>query len=60
MIQYDTNGDYEIYGPIYIDNTTKMRRVVRVINLLGQEATASETGMLLEVYCDGTTKKIIR
>jgi hypothetical protein len=60
LVQFDRNGIHVIYGPIIIDNTYQLRRVLRVLNLLGKEAMPTETGLLIEVYEDGTTKKIIR
>jgi len=60
LVQHDIDGNYKVYGPILIDNTNKIRHVVRVLNLLGKEAMPTESGLLLEVYDDGTAKKIIR
>lgn len=60
LVQHDIDGQYKVYGPIIVDNTYQTRRVLRVLNLLGKEAMPNETGLLLEVYDDGTTKKIIR
>jgi hypothetical protein len=54
------DGNYTIYGPIIIDNTYKTKRVLKVLNMLGQEVTSYETGLFLEIYEDGTSKKIIR
>jgi hypothetical protein len=60
LVQHDLDGNYKVYGPIIIDNTYQIRRVLRVLNLLGKEAMSTETGLLIEVYDNGTTKKIIR
>jgi hypothetical protein len=60
LVQYDIDGEYVIYSPITIDNTYKTKRVLKVLNMLGQEVTSYETGLFLEVYEDGTSKKIIR
>ena len=60
LIQYDLNGHSKEYGTISIDNRTKLKKVIRVINLLGQTATDDETGILIEIYEDGTVKKIYR
>jgi len=60
LIQYDFDGNYKIYGPIVLDNKAKSIKVVRIINLLGKEAMTDETGILIEVYEDGSIKKIIR
>ena len=60
LVQYDRDGIHMVYGPIIIDNTYQILRVLRVLNLLGKEAMPAETGLLIEVYEDGTIKKIIR
>lgn len=58
--QVDFNGDYEYFGPIAIDNIRKVKKVVKVVNILGQEVDYNQTGMLIEIYEDGTFRKIIR
>jgi len=58
--QYDLDGKSKEYSLISIDNRTQLKKVVRVINLLGQTATPEETGILIEIYEDGTVKKIYR
>ena len=60
LIQYDTDGEYKIYGPIIIDNTYKIKKVVKLINVLGQEVDQNTTGILIEVYEDGSMKRIIK
>ena len=57
--QQDIDGKYEIYGPISIDNT-RSKMIVRHYNLLGQIVSENSTGIIIEVYDDGTMKKIIR
>ena len=59
LIQYDVDGKSETYGPIVIYGIAE-KRVVKLINLLGQEVPAGTTGTLFEIYEDGTRKKIIR
>jgi hypothetical protein len=59
LIQHDIDGQYETYGPIAIYGVPT-KRVVKYINMLGQEVPASATGTLFEIYEDGTRKKIIR
>lgn len=60
LIQYDTDGKFKIYGPIAIDNTRKTKKIIKWINLSGQEVGPDAKGVLLEIYEDGTSKKIIR
>lgn len=61
--QYDLNGVYEIYGPIAINNMDMQKIIVKFINLRGQEidpTTLPATGVYIEVYDDGTMKKVYR
>ena len=57
--QNDIDGQYKIYGPIAINNT-RSKTVIRRYNLLGQPVTESTTGIIIEVFDDGTMQKIIR
>ena len=58
--QVDYDGQYKIYGPISLDNTKSFKKVVKYVNLLGQEVNFYTEGLLIEVYEDGTMNKIIR
>ena len=56
-----------IASSIVTNNTienTSIRRLVRIVNLLGQEVSLDEDqfegGMLFEIYNDGTVEKVIR
>jgi hypothetical protein len=60
LVQYDFDGNYKIYGPIVLDNKDRLIKVSKIINLLGKEAMSDETGFLIEVYEDGSIKKIIK
>ena len=63
LSQYDFNGFYEIFDPISIDNRVLERRVVKYLNILGQEIDyekINSEGVYIEVYDDRTTKKIIK
>jgi hypothetical protein len=60
LTQYDLDGESKEYGPISVDNHTKLKKVIRVVNLLGQTVANEETGILIEIYEDGTVKKIYR
>jgi hypothetical protein len=60
LVQYDIDGNFEVYGPIMLDNRVKEKKVVKYINLLGQEVNLDTKGFIFEVYEDGTMRKIIR
>jgi hypothetical protein len=62
--QYDFDGTYEIYGPIAINNMDMgVKTIVKLLNLAGQEISfeqATAAGVYIEVYSDGTSKKVYR
>ena len=60
LVQYDIDGKFVVYGPIMLDNIIKEKKVVKYVNLMGQEVPSTTTGVVIEVYEDGTSKKIIR
>lgn len=60
LTQVDIDGQFEVYGPISINNSFKVKKVVKVVNTLGQQVDETATGVLFEVYEDGTLNKIWR
>jgi hypothetical protein len=58
--QFDFDGNFKVYGPISINNTHTNKKVVKYINILGQEVSSETNGVIFEVYEDGTMRKIIR
>ena len=59
--QYDIDGEYETFGPIVITRNVSDKKIVRYVNLMGQEINPKNTtGIIIEIYDDGTTIKTIR
>lgn len=58
--QVDFNGEFNYIDIISIDNRVKNEYVIRRINLLGQEINDDVNGLIIEVYSDGTSKKIVK
>jgi hypothetical protein len=59
--QFDIDGKYETFGPIVITRDVKNKQIIGYINLLGQKVDPKyTTGVIIEVYEDGTMRKIIR
>jgi hypothetical protein len=56
--QTDYDGKYEYSNIIGLDNTKKVRLVVRVINLLGNDVDINSKGIVILIYDDGSVKKI--
>ncbi len=48
------------YKLISINNSFKVKKVVKIVNTLGQQVDETATGVLFEVYEDGTLNKIWR
>lgn len=61
LIQVDINGDSKTYGPIVVERNSESKRVVKYINVAGQEIDPSTAkGVIIEIYEDGTTRKMIK
>ncbi len=61
LTQVDFDGKYKEYGPIVVNNSIKVKKIVRTINLMGQDIDPNSAhGICIEVYEDGTIKKVLR
>lgn len=60
LTQYDIDGAYEVFDPILINNKSEIKIIAKRINLIGQEIDENETGIVIEIYEDGTLKRIIK
>ena len=60
LVQYDIDGNFEIFGPIALEGGFLNKKIIKYINLAGQEVNELYEGVLFEVYEDGTMRKIIR
>jgi len=60
LVQYDIDGEYDIYGPISLIKTTTSKILVQCVNLMGQEVGLDSKGVIIEIYDDGTMRKIIK
>jgi hypothetical protein len=58
--QYDIDGVDDIFGPIAINNRDRINIIAKRINLAGQEVNENATGIIIEIYEDGTIKRIIK
>jgi hypothetical protein len=60
LLQYDYDGAFKEYGPIGMDNTLKPSKLLKIINLIGQEIDENYRGIVIEVYEDGTIIRTLR
>ncbi len=59
LVQYDWDGMYEIFGPIAIDNRKRKKRIVKYVNISGQEVDPQyTTGLVIGILEDGTSIKV--
>ena len=59
LIQYDWDGMYEIFGPIAIDNRKREKRIVKYVNISGQEVDPQKTtGLVIGILEDGSSIKV--
>ena len=60
LVQYDFDGNSKTYGPIVIQKPISGKKLIKYINLMGQEISPSSYGVIIEIYDDGTIRRIIR
>jgi len=58
--QFDIDGASKDYGPIVINNKSQIKIIAKRINLIGQEVDENETGIIIEIYEDGTLIRTIK
>jgi hypothetical protein len=60
LIQYDIDGAFKQYGPIAINNKQNSYKIIKRINLAGQEVNESATGIIIEIYENGDIIKTVK
>lgn len=60
LLQFDSDGSLREYGAILVRNDYSEKRILKYVNMLGQDVSLSYTGIIIVIYEDGTMKKIIR
>ncbi len=59
--QFDIDGVFKTYGPISVIRNISIKKIIKYINLMGQEVNPlTTTGLVIEVFDDGSTNKVIR
>ncbi len=59
LVQYDWDGQFEIFGPIAIDNRKAEKRIVKYVSLSGKEIDpTTTTGLVIAIFEDGTSKTV--
>lgn len=61
LTQYDIDGKHKTYDPISALREIKGKKILRYTNLIGQEINPKYShGVIIEVYDDGTMRKVIK
>lgn len=60
LSQTDFDGETTVYDYIAVDNQKVARHVQKVFNTMGQEIPFDSKGLVILLYDDGTTSKIVR
>lgn len=58
--QTDFDGQFKYSKIISIDNRVKNMKVIRTINLMGIEVDETYKGLVIEVFENGSTRKVLR
>lgn len=58
LLQVDIDGQQETFGPIVVTRDTQERKILRKLNLSGQEVGDNYKGMVILFYNNGTSKRI--
>lgn len=60
LTQTDFDGNREVFKIISIDNSKESKTLIRTVNLMGQDVDEYYKGIIINVYSDGTTEKVIK
>ena len=61
LLQFDYDGQHELFGPIAIDNRKSSYRIIKHVDIMGREINLETTkGIVFEVYEDGTSRKVFK
>jgi hypothetical protein len=59
--QFDIDGKFETYGPILVTKKITEKKIIKYVNLMGQEVNPDYTkGLVIKIYNDGTMRKITK
>ena len=58
LTQVDIDGNSITYGPISIDNRSQIIKIIKIVNILGQECNLEDIhGIYFEIYENGSIKR---
>jgi len=60
LSQTDFNGKKKTFDIISVSNLTVDKKIIKVCNMMGQEITPDSKGVVILLYDDGTTQRVLR
>lgn len=57
LIQVDFNGESASFGPVSVDNREVKRKIIKSLNIFGQEVDENYTGITIHYFSDGSVEK---
>lgn len=60
LTQYDYDNNYEVFPIISVARSTKEKEIISITNILGQEITIENSGIVIILYSDGTFKRVVQ
>jgi hypothetical protein len=60
LIQTDYNGDETVSDIVAVDMTTNSEAKIKTVNLIGQEVNEHFSGIVYDVYSDGSLVKRVQ
>lgn len=57
LIQYDYDGRKSVFDIVSVDNR---KLIVKRVNLMGKSVTSNYRGIVIVIYSDGTTEKVLQ
>lgn len=59
LVQYDVNGNFEVYDPISILCFAEEKTLINIVNTLGQPVDINTKGLIILIFSNGESIKII-
>lgn len=60
LTQVDFDGKQETFNIITINNYIEPKERIKVLNFMGQPVDENYRGLVIEIYSDGSTRKVLR
>lgn len=59
LVEYDTDGNFEVFDPISVQCFAEEKTLINVVNTLGQTVDINTKGLIILIFSNGESIKII-